>query len=258
MRTSSLLSVFAVALAGAGAIPACGGTVAFTGGGASGSGGTASTGAQGTGAVTTSTATTGSTSTGTATGGSVTTTTINDAGPPVDASPFPDSGAPEGGPHPEGGTTCPGEGDACTDCLSTSCSADYCSCYGNVDCGELLQCWSMCPPNDQACSQACETAHPDGISAALLLSGCAATQCPQGCPGNAPLSACDQCLYTNCAIEMNACVANPACVGYFDCTKACAGGPTCLMMCQTTYSTGTTDADKVSMCASVSCAGQCT
>jgi hypothetical protein len=232
----------------------------------------------GTGATTTSTSSSvgsgGAVTTGPGAGGAITTgpggsggSIIMDSGPP-DSLPPPDGGPwdaglpPEGGilpdaSPPEAGMTCPGTGDACTSCVSTGCAAEWCSCYGNVECGQLLECYQACKPGDMACDQACETADPEGISAALLLSSCAATACPTECPGNTALSPCDQCLYSQCTVQMNACVANPECVAYFDCVQPCNGGAVCIAMCQAAHPMGVVDAATVDQCAGVSCATVC-
>jgi hypothetical protein len=108
-----------------------------------------------------------------------------------------------------------------------------------------------------ACNQACLTANPGGISAAELVSSCAGQQCPQVCPGNTPLSTCNQCLFSKCDVQMNACVANAECTAYFNCAQACNGNTTCVATCQSSHAGGLVDASKVSTCAQFDCPGLC-
>jgi hypothetical protein len=155
------------------------------------------------------------------------------------------------------GVMCPDTGTACTKCLSQACAPTYCSCYGNLDCSALFECWKTCSPGDTACAQSCESAHQDGISSAFLLSDCAASSCATDCPGTEALPACQKCLFESCDVQMNACVANPECTALFTCAKACNGDMTCVQQCATDHPNGVQDATKVNTCAKVSCTSVC-
>ncbi len=163
-----------------------------------------------------------------------------------------------GGMGAGGGPSCPGLGDACTDCTAAQCPATYCACYGNLECSALLQCLQGCAPNDPMCGQTCLTAHEDGISAAFLLGDCAATTCSASCPNatNA-LTPCQQCLYGSCDIQMNACIANPECTALVSCYQACGANMACQQQCATQHPQGLADAGAVSNCAQASCSNTC-
>lgn len=152
---------------------------------------------------------------------------------------------------------CAGLGDACSDCLFTSCNALYCACYDNATCGALVACTQGCAAGDDGCAQACLTNNQAGISAAALVSDCAATSCPS-CPGVAALGPCEKCLFTSCSAQMNKCLANEECGALIQCAQDCApGDDTCLAFCAFEHSGGTDDGQAVSDCLGASCGGQC-
>jgi hypothetical protein len=250
MRSASLFFAFGAVFAGiAFLVPGCGSSVTTTTTGSGGHGGSSyvstADGAPGTG---------GSFSTGDAgglpDGGVIDASTTGVGGGVVDGGPI-DASPVDSGP------ACPSSGDACTMCLSTGCPSAYCACYGNLDCGALFQCFKTCMPGDSACVQACDTAHQNGISAAALLSDCAAAKCPAACPGTQALTPCQQCLYSKCDVQMNTCGANPECVALFACAKPCNGDMACVSQCEAAHPNGLSDATKVYACSKVGCAGIC-
>ncbi len=252
MRPYTLSALAAALLGVTVALSACGSTVDVAGA-ASGAGGGSSSAAS-VGAV-------GSSSVGSGgfagdPGATSVSSSAGNGGSPLDGGPPPpfDSGPP---PPFDSGLMCAGLGDACTACLSSSCAGDWCDCRASSDCVALLACTGTCGANDPTCTQACVTAHANGISPAELLGGCAAAQCPQACPGNAPLSTCNQCLFGACPSQMDACVANAECSAYFNCTKACNGSSTCIATCQSMYPAGLVDASEVNACAATDCLVAC-
>jgi hypothetical protein len=213
---------------------AAGGTGAGSGAGG-GSGGTTPTGSGGTttgGSGTTTGSGTGST-TGAGTGGSTGTGT----GPQI----------------------CPDFGDACTECLAVSCPETYCNCYENSECFALFQCGGPCD-GDPQCVEACYAEHQDGISDAALVSDCAAVFCPDACPGfeGSQVDPCTKCILKGCEAEMNACLAEPACLQLYECLTAC---PPVDLMCQdgcyNKYSSGIPSLQTLLTCASDECDDPC-
>jgi hypothetical protein len=156
-----------------------------------------------------------------------------------------------------GGPMCPGLGDPCTDCMATQCPDTYCACYGNIDCGGLVQCFQTCAQGDQACFEACFTAHEDGISAAYLLGDCGAMACAAACPNSQPLTPCRRCLFESCDIQMNGCYANPDCLALFGCFQGCAGDMACNQQCVMAHLVGWQDAQPVIMCQQALCSADC-
>jgi hypothetical protein len=195
----------------------------FGGSGSSGSGGTSGGQGGGGGATASSSATTSSSSTASSTGS---------------------------------GQTCANLGDPCTTCEATQCADIYCNCYGNPQCGMLYECLLPCAANDVACQQACWTAHEAGISDGALLVHCAATVCAASCPGFAPITPCQECLFGECETQMNTCLANPDCVSLLACLDACTM-PGCENGCYAMYPGGLGDAGPVGDCLQASCAPAC-
>jgi len=168
------------------------------------------------------------------------------------------SGVGPGGAGGEGGGGCASLGDPCTDCLSSQCQAVYCNCLSNAQCGALVQCFGQCMMGDQACNQACLTAHEDGISDAYVLGDCSGTVCMGSCKGGNSLKPCGLCLFTKCEPVMNQCLANPDCTALIQCLQACDGSdPTCPSTCAAQFPGGTTDAQAVGTCKNQSCASEC-
>ncbi|MCC6551914.1 MAG: hypothetical protein IT372_02685 [Polyangiaceae bacterium] len=156
-----------------------------------------------------------------------------------------------------GGVVCPDFGDPCTGCASASCPEIYCDCYNNPDCLALFQCSSGCD-GDQACVQACMTAHQDGIAAAYLLSDCAATICDASCAGGDELQPCSYCLAESCDDEMNACLADPECVALYNCLDGCAPVDlACQQGCYDAHGAGVPKLQDLLECAYSVCDGPC-
>jgi hypothetical protein len=98
-----------------------------------------------------------------------------------------------------------------------------------MDCIPLIECTNACKA-DEACKQGCLTAHPSGISQAVLLGDCASTTCNAACPNSGPpLSMCTKCEVTSCAAETDACLAAPECQALYKCIAGC---PQLDLMCQ--------------------------
>lgn len=159
----------------------------------------------------------------------------------------------------ESGPACVDFGDACTACERTACEASFCECYGNVDCGLYADCTFACADWDWECYQACNTAHPNGISDAVLLNDCAADSCEAECAGYPliELTPCQQCTYESCETQMNSCLANPACTELVFCINDCFGDTSCQESCYATHPGGVTDMGPVGQCAINSCAAEC-
>jgi hypothetical protein len=150
---------------------------------------------------------------------------------------------------------CPGFGNACAECESAACPAEYCACFNNQSCVNMAQCTLGCLPTDIACNQPCWTANPEGISVGALLAHCAATLCSQACPGYQPLTPCQKCLYESCPAAMNVCIANPDCTLLLFCLGCQTPG--CQNACYAMYPGGVTDAGPVATCAQGQCAAAC-
>lgn len=157
-----------------------------------------------------------------------------------------------------GGEVCPGYGDACTECLSTGCAATYCACYDEAHCFGYLQCLGTCMMGDAACAQSCATVHEPGISVAILVADCASTTCDADCQFGKALNDCQKCLYTACATEMNACIADAECLSLVQCLQACpAADPACVQACVTAHPDGVAKAQAAGDCRKSECAGTC-
>ncbi|MCA9624231.1 MAG: hypothetical protein KC731_34640, partial [Myxococcales bacterium] len=144
-------------------------------------------------------------------------------------------------------------------CELAACEARYCECYGNVDCGLYASCALECMPNDADCLQACNTAHPDGITDAVLLNDCAAKSCPTECAAFPlyDLTPCQICLYESCEPAMNACLAIPDCAALLFCLADCMGDGTCETGCYGTYPGGFDAVVPVGTCSMQSCTAEC-
>lgn len=163
-------------------------------------------------------------------------------------------GGGSGGGGVGGSATCPGFGDACTECLSTGCAEVYCGCHGQPHCGGYLECLGTCAPGDAACAQNCAAVHEDGISVAILTADCAATACDASCAFGKALADCPKCLYTECAEEMNGCIANPECLALVQCVQMCVPGDEgCGPACVEGHPDGLFGAQAVKMCRLSSC-----
>ncbi len=134
-----------------------------------------------------------------------------------------DAGGPEGGFvfAPDGGT-CGPLGDPCTACAAPTCSAAYCTCYGDHDCAGVLSCLDGCGPLDSSCQDGCYAGHTTGIAEAIALTDCMARQCTSACPGAIPQTNCQECLATMAASDLDQCFADSACVAWFHCFLGCS------------------------------------
>jgi hypothetical protein len=244
-----LPSLGAALLVVAAAVSACNGTVRTA---ESGTSGGDTGGAPGSSSVTAGGAPGSSSATAGGAPGITSSSSGGAGGGPILPPPF------DGGPPPgDSGLTCPGLGDTCTTCLSPSCADAWCTCIDDVNCRELIACTGTCGSSDPTCTQACLAAHSEGISPIELLDSCAAVECPQACPGNTPLSACNECLFSECPAQMNTCIANSECTAYFTCVGPCNGNATCIATCQSMHAGGLEDASEVSACAAGTCSASC-
>ncbi len=167
-------------------------------------------------------------------------------------------GGPSGGGGSGGSPSCQGFGDECTECMAASCAATYCACLEEDHCFGYLQCLGTCSMGDTTCFQSCAAVHEPGISLGILTSDCAGTTCDMSCQFGNPLNDCQKCLYTNCSSEMNACIANPECLGLVQCLQMCTpGDQACGQACVATYPEGLTDAQSVRDCRDTFCSGDC-
>ena len=94
------------------------------------------------------------------------------------------------------------------------------------------------------------------MSQGALAQHCAAQQCATECPSAQLLDACETCLFTNCDTAMNACFANPDCVGLYECLQACTNSG-CETGCYTQWPNGVATATAVYDCATASCPNDC-
>lgn len=141
----------------------------------------------------------------------------------------------------------------CQACVASACPEAWCECTESTACGALFACWQTC--SDQACSQACLEQFPDAISNAILVSSCGAGPCEASCPGaGEPLSPCEECLYTSCDAEMNACLSTPDCTGLWSCFAACGSFDlTCQQDCYAAFPAGAQPLEDVFACAELGC-----
>ncbi|MGB0646706.1 MAG: hypothetical protein ACPGQS_05980 [Bradymonadia bacterium] len=106
-------------------------------------------------------------------------------------------------------TTLTGELD--TDCLTLNCTDELNACFGppvtpsgTGTCPELFGCLEACPPDNDACDDACVTATSQvGFDAAVAYSECAV----ENCDGLAD-DAFQACISANCQTELLECLAN--------------------------------------------------
>ena len=166
----------------------------------------------------------------------------------------------QGGSWGDGGTgpDCLGYGDVCTECLSWSCSSSWCACDSEPHCLGYLQCLGTCAQGDTACYQSCASVHEPGISLGFLLASCAATACAGDCNFGKELTPCENCLYSNCDAETNACIADAECLSLVQCYKACPPGDgPCYQACQDQHPDGLMKAQALGACRNTTCSGEC-
>jgi len=154
---------------------------------------------------------------------------------------------------------CSSFGDPCTSCLSTGCPERYCDCKDIPDCFGLFQCVGDCN-GDQTCVNDCYVTHAEGFSAASLLTDCAATTCPDACPGNQgnELTPCNTCMLTSCDGQMNTCIGTVRCLDLYQCLTdypnldlACQNG------CYGTYPDAISPLQALLQCTSNNCGMEC-
>jgi hypothetical protein len=233
MRTSLIFGALSVVAASA-AIGACS---------SSGSGSSTGTGGQ------TSSTTSSSTTSGTA--GSGTTSSSTTSSSTTSSSTSTSTSTSTSSSTSSSGGTCMGLGDACTNCAFTSCENLYCTCFGDADCGPIVTCLNACAVGDTTCIDGCYAHHTTGISEATLLDACEAMSCAGMCGNAATLPKCEECLFTNAAANMDACLVDSTCIAWLACANACAD-PVCIGNCATD-----TDADAVNGAYQGVCSNEC-
>jgi hypothetical protein len=95
-----------------------------------------------------------------------------------------------GGPTTSGGTTsvptsCAADmtDDSCVTCLKQACCSQTTTCGKNAECNAIFECASTCATSDQACINACVTAHPGGQAAVKDFANCEQQFCAPNCGG---------------------------------------------------------------------------
>ena len=153
---------------------------------------------------------------------------------------------------------CDGFGDPCTSCASTGCPDTWCQCANNPECLALFGCYQQCM-GDEGCQQDCLTEHEDGISDVVLVSGCAGTVCQGSCNfGNPEFNDCQDCIYNDCATEMNACIASPDCAALWGCLNDCPNlEVTCQQQCYDDFGDGAPTLEVALMCVTSQCGSVC-
>jgi hypothetical protein len=203
---------------------------------------------------------TGGTATAAGNGGVAGDPTTGGGGEPGGSGGTSTGGGLTGGGGTGGSQTCPSLGNACSDCLSNDCAEVWCGCYNEPHCGGYFECLGFCMMGDMDCFQNCATAHQDGISAAILVSDCAATTCDGTCMFGQPLMGCQKCLYTECPTEMNACIAEKDgdCIAFIQCAQMCMPGDMmCFQTCIDEHQAGAMLAQDVNMCLTANCDAAC-
>jgi hypothetical protein len=153
---------------------------------------------------------------------------------------------------------CAGFGDACTNCMSGGCADVWCGCRNNPDCLPLFNCWQACGVNDQACVQNCMVQYESAVSAALLVSNCAATACDSSCNWGQSVPPCTECIYTDCSNVMNACFADAECIPLLDCLDACPPQSIqCQSQCYDAHQSGIDPLQAVIDCSNMACGNVC-
>jgi hypothetical protein len=111
--------------------------------------------------------------------------------------------------------------EPCDACMQNHCCAQLAACDIDTPCGRLTQCVMACAPNDTACTDACVSAQPDGVSAMQTLFACYHDSCQSTpscvthvCGTRVAISdaACGACLSAHCCDTWKPCAADKACV----------------------------------------------
>ncbi|NUP08529.1 MAG: hypothetical protein HOW73_20970 [Polyangiaceae bacterium] len=165
-----------------------------------------------------------------------------------------------GGSSGTGTMICDSQGP-CGDCVAQACPEVWCGCVNNPDCLQLFGCTAACPsgPEHEACIQSCMSTYPDGISDAVLATGCASDPCSDSCPqaGN-PLTPCEECTYSTCPDAMNTCLANSECLDLYGCLSACGQNDlSCHQGCYNDHPDGIEPLEDVLDCTSGPCEDSC-
>jgi hypothetical protein len=128
---------------------------------------------------------------------------------------------------------------------------------GDQECLDIIACSNNC--GDEACSSACMSKHPDGISKAVLFGDCAATVCEASCPGSGnQLSPCELCLYSDCSSAMNTCLSQPVCLDLWNCLASCSNlDLACQKGCYNQHAGGVAPLQALFQCSEQSCSGAC-
>jgi len=101
--------------------------------------------------------------------------------------------------------------------------------------------------------------HQGAISDVILLSGCAGTTCSSVCDwGDAEFSDCEECIFNDCATEMNACLVVPDCGALWQCFGTCGDlDLTCQANCYSTYPGGIQQLETALQCVVNLCERPC-
>ncbi|HEY8078523.1 MAG TPA: hypothetical protein VIF62_30545 [Labilithrix sp.] len=179
--------------------------------------------------------------------------------------------APAASSHPlkAGGGGCGlSTGDpTCDTCLDASCCAENTACVSDADCQALLTCGDAC--TDDACFNACYSAHPSGAAKLDDLSRCVESSCASQCGGGGPPPpsgstcgfgsgdpTCDSCLDTSCCTDADACLGDADCTALLDCGNACADDA-CISACEAAHPSGAKLLDTLSTCVTSTCGSAC-
>jgi len=168
------------------------------------------------------------------------------------------AGGSTGGGGTGGTEICNSFGDPCTNCAAVNCPEIWCGCAKNQACIDLFGCLGMCQGNE-TCFQACYSLHEEGVSAVLLVSGCAGTTCESICQwGNTEFTECQECIYSDCSTEMNACMAEKACMQLWQCLNKCPkAGLSCQQGCYNDHGAGVMTLESVLQCTINICSPEC-
>ena len=93
----------------------------------------------------------------------------------------------------------------------------------------------------------------------LLVSGCAGTDCDGSCSwGTEEFGECEECIYKDCAAEMNACLSTPSCGQLYECFEGCAPLElSCHQNCYQQYSEGVAKLETLLQCSTNLCENAC-
>lgn len=166
-------------------------------------------------------------------------------------------GATSGSTAASGGS-CEAAPGLCAECAHAACPDDYCACAAEPQCGSLLACYADPSGGTPEWAQYCNTQYSGGIAATALLLHCNASACASDCSVSEPgLDPCEECLFRQCAPDMNACLSIVECALYLQCMKDCGPDAMCAMGCADLYEDGVDLAADVVACAAGSCASAC-